>query len=91
MTSAENKPLVWVPVCCGRIMRYNIFRQPRGGVYGALVCTGCSKNIVLEQEPLSSLSDYGEGSTLLSVVGSPKPPKSERPAGADVGSDEPTL
>jgi len=91
MTPAENKQIVWVPVCCGRIMRYNIFKQPRGGVYGALVCTSCSKNIVLEQEPLFSLSDYGEGSILLSVVGSPKPPKSERPADVDIGIDEPTL
>ena len=91
MTPAENKPVIWVPVCCGRIMRYNTFRQPGGGADGALVCTGCSKNIVLEQEPLSSLSDYGEGSILLSVLGSPKPPKSERPAGAHVGTDEPTL
>jgi len=91
MSPAENKPSVWVPVCCGRIMRYNTFRQPQGGVYGALVCTSCSKNIVLEQESFSSASDYGEGSTLLTVVGSPKPPKTERRASVDVGTDEPTL
>jgi hypothetical protein len=88
MTPAENKPSVWVPVCCGRIMRYNTFRQPRGGMYGALVCTSCNKNIILEQEFLSALSDYGEGSTLLSVLGSPKPPTTERRAAVDVGSDE---
>jgi hypothetical protein len=90
MAPADDKSSVWVPVCCGRIMRYNTFRQPRGGAYGAFVCTSCSKNIVLEQEPLSSMSTYGEGSILLSVVGSPKPPLARR-AGGDIGSDDPTL
>jgi hypothetical protein len=90
MAPAEDKPSVWVPVCCGRIMRYNMFRQPSGGAYGAFVCTGCSKNVVLEQESLTSMSAYGEGSILLNVVGSPKPPAARR-AGIDIGSDEPTL
>lgn len=91
MTPGEKNSKVWVPVCCGRIMRYNTFRQPGGGAYGALVCTSCSKNIVLEQETISSVDAYGEGSVLLSVLGSPKPPKTERRSGVDVGSDEPTL
>ena len=90
MAPAEEKSSVWVPVCCGRIMRFNTFRQPRGGAYGAFVCTTCSKNLVLEQEPLESMSAYGEGSILLNVVGSPKPPVTRR-AGVDLGPDEPTL
>jgi hypothetical protein len=90
MAPAEDKSSVWVPVCCGRVMRFNTFRQPQGGTYGAFVCTTCSKNIVLEQEPLSSASEYGEGSILLNVVGSPKPPAMRR-TGPDIGSDEPTL
>jgi hypothetical protein len=90
MAAAEGQSNVWVPVCCGRIMRYNTFRQPGGGAYGALLCTNCSKNVVLEQEPLSSMSAFGEGSMVLNVVGSPKPPKVRR-AGVDVGTDEPTL
>lgn len=90
MTPAENDSSVLVPVCCGRVMRYNSFGRPGGASYGALVCTNCSKHIVLEQEPLSSLKTYGEGSKVLSVVGSPKPPKAERKA-RDVGSDDPTL
>jgi hypothetical protein len=90
MAPAEDKSSVWVPVCCGRIMRYNTFRQPRGGAYGALVCTSCSKNIVLEQESPSSISAYGEGSILLSVVGSPKPPVTRR-TGGGIGSDDQTL
>jgi hypothetical protein len=82
---------VWVPVCCGRVMRCNMFRQPDGGAYAALVCTICSKNITLEQEPLAA-DNYGEGSKVLSLLGSPKPPKTERRRKAsDVGSDEPTL
>jgi hypothetical protein len=90
MAPAEEKSTVWVPVCCGRVMRFNTFRQPRGGTYGAFVCTTCSKNIVLEKESLSSMSDYGEGSILLNVLGSPKPPATRR-TGPDIGSDEPTL
>ena len=91
MTPAENDSIVWVPVCCGRVMRHNSFGRPGGTAYGALVCTNCSKHIVLEQEPLSSLDTYGEGSKILSVVGSPKPPKAERPKARDVGPDDPTL
>lgn len=90
MAPAQDKSTVWVPVCCGRIMRYNMFRQPGGGAYGAFVCTSCSKNVALEQESLTSMSAYGEGAILLSVVGSPKPPAALR-AGVDIGSDEPTL
>lgn len=90
MVPAEDKSTVWVPVCCGRIMRFNMFRQPGGGAYGALLCSSCSKNIVLEQEAVTAMSAYGEGSALLNVVGSPKPPAARR-AGIDIGSDEPTL
>jgi hypothetical protein len=88
----DKTPSVWVPVCCGRVMRCNKFRQPNGGVYAALVCTVCSKNIVLEQEPFDAVNSYGEGSDVLNVLGSPKPPKAERrKVVGDVDSDEPTL
>jgi hypothetical protein len=85
-----DKPsTVWVPVCCGRVMRCNMFRQADGGAYAALLCTVCNKNITLEQEPASA-NAYGKGSSILSLVGSPKPPKTERRKGY-VGSDDPTL
>jgi hypothetical protein len=88
----DNTPSVWVPVCCGRVMRCNKFRQPSGGAYAALVCTVCSKNIILEQEPFDAVNSYGEGSSVLNVLGSPKPPKAERrKVVGDVDSDEPTL
>lgn len=88
-----DKPsTVWVPICCGRIMRCNMFRQPNGGAYAALVCTACNKNITLEQQALESPGSYGEGASILSLLGSPKPPKTERrKAGGDIGPDEPTL
>jgi hypothetical protein len=88
----DKTPSVWVPICCGHVMRCNKFRQPNGAVYAALVCTICSKNIILEQEPLDAVSSYGEGSGVLEVLGSPKPPKVERrKVVSDVDSDEPTL
>jgi len=83
---------VWVPICCGRVMRCNMFRQPDGGAYAALVCTACNKNITLEQQPFSVASDYGEGANVLNLIGAPKPPKTERRrAPSDINSDEPTL
>ena len=41
---------VWIPVCCGRVMRFNRFLKEDGGAYGSMVCTICNKNIILEQE-----------------------------------------
>jgi hypothetical protein len=90
--AADNSSTMWVPVCCGRVMRCNMFRQPGGGTYAALVCTVCNKNITLEQEPLAAANDFGEGSAVLSLLGSPKPPKRERKRQvAEAGPDDPTL
>jgi hypothetical protein len=70
---------VWVPVCCDRVMRYNMFVPKDGAAYGALVCTVCNKNVTFELESLLDLNAYGEGSRVLNMLGSPKPPKAERP------------
>ncbi len=77
---------VWVPVCCDRVMRYNMFAQRDGGAYGALVCTVCNKNVTFELESLPDLNIYGEGSRILSMLGSPKPPNVERPKAAGDGA-----
>jgi hypothetical protein len=74
----DRASTMWIPVCCGRIMRCSMFRLPDGGSYAALVCTRCNKNITLEQEPLRAATSFGEGSKLLSLLGSPKPPMTER-------------
>jgi len=93
--SADQGPKVWVPTCCNRVMRYNLFGQRDGGAYGALVCTICNKNITLEQEPAAKVNNYGPGTSVLSVVASPRPPreerKSNRSADDDATTDEPTL
>jgi hypothetical protein len=73
-------------------MRHNMFLMKDGAGYGALVCTICNKNITLEPEPVANMKAYGEGSRVLSVLGSPKPPKDDRrKAGTDAGSDDKTL
>jgi hypothetical protein len=59
-------------------MRYNMFIQPGGAAYGALVCPVCNKNVTFELEHLADLSAYGEGSRVLSMLGSPKPPNVPR-------------
>jgi len=73
-------------------MRCNMFRQANGGTYAALVCTVCNKNITLEQESLEAADQFGEGSNILNLIGSPKPPKTERrKSGNEAGRDDPTL
>lgn len=90
--AADDASKIWVPVCCGRVMRCNMFRQADGGTYAALVCTVCNKNITLEQESLAAAKEFGEGSNILSLLGSPKPPKTARKTSFAEGSpDDPTL
>jgi hypothetical protein len=90
--AADQASTMWVPVCCGRVMRFNKFRQADGGAYAALVCSQCNKNITLEQEPMATASEFGEGSTVLNLIGSPRPPKSERKKSLpEAGPDDPTL
>jgi hypothetical protein len=73
-------------------MRFNMFRKPDGGAYAALVCTVCNKNIGLEQEPLAAANGFGEGASVLNLLGSPKPPKTERIKSLpEAGPDDPTL
>lgn len=69
-------------------MRYNMFVQKDGTAYGALVCSVCNKNVTLEFEPQAELGKYGEGSRVLSVLGSPRPPNAaRRKADGDEGLD----
>lgn len=73
-------------------MRCNMFRQADGGTYAALVCPQCNKNITLEQESLAAADQFGEGSNILSLIGSPKPPTTERTKSfTKAGPDDPTL
>jgi hypothetical protein len=88
--ATDKDSTMWVPVCCARVMRCNMFRQAGGGIYAALVCTVCNKNITLEQESLVAADKFGEGSKILSLIGSPKPPKMERRKSFTEG-DDPTL
>ena len=69
-------------------MRYNLFVQKDGTAYGALVCSVCNKNVTFELEQQTELSKYGEGSRVLSMLGSPKPPTAvRRKAEGDAGLD----
>jgi hypothetical protein len=81
--SPVQTPNLWVPVCCERVMRYNMFLQKDGTAYGSLVCTICNKNVTFELEPMSDVSAYGEGSRVLNMLGSPKPPSVERRKSVD--------
>jgi hypothetical protein len=73
-------------------MRYNMFVQQDGSAYGALVCPVCNKNVTFEAERQTDLSVYGEGSRVLSMLGSPKPPNLPRhKAGGDSALNDQTL
>ena len=71
-------PNLWVPLCCERVMRYNMFMPQGGTAYGVLFCSVCNKNVTFELEHQADVSMYGEGSRVLSMLGSPKPPNVER-------------
>ena len=59
-------------------MRFNMFAEQGGTAYGVLVCSVCNKNVTFELEHQADVSAYGEGSRVLSMLGSPKPPNVER-------------
>jgi hypothetical protein len=65
-------------VCCERVMRYNIFVQQGGTAYGALVCSVCNKNVTFELEHQADLTLYGEGSRVLNMLASSRPPNVPR-------------
>jgi len=73
-------------------MRYNMFVPKGGAAYGTLVCTVCSKNVTFELESLLDLSKFGEGARVLNVLGTPKPPRVDRPkATGDAALNDQTL
>jgi hypothetical protein len=73
-------------------MRYNMFAEKDGTTYGALVCSVCNKNVTFELEHQAEMSKYGEGSRVLSMLGSPKPPNVvRRKADGDGGHNDKTL
>jgi hypothetical protein len=73
-------------------MRYNLFLQKDGVAYGYLVCTACNKNVTFELEHLADLSAYGEGSRVLNMLGSPKPPTTlRRTAAGEAAANDQTL
>ena len=79
-------------MCCGRVMRYNIFAPQDDAAYGLLVCSVCNKNVTFELEHQADLASYGEGSRALSMLGSPKPPDVERKKlDGDAALDDKTL
>jgi hypothetical protein len=90
--AADESSKMWVPVCCRRVMRCSMFRQADGLSYAVLVCMSCNKSIALEQEPLAAANSFGEGANVLSLLGTPKPPRTDRRKSAsEAGDEDPTL
>jgi hypothetical protein len=72
-------------------MRFNVFIQKDSSAYGALVCSVCNKNITLELEQAVDLAAYGDGARAINMMGSPKPPKTERRKADDGTLSDQTL
>lgn len=73
-------------------MRYNMFAPPGGAAYGVLFCSVCNKNVTFELEHQADVSAYGEGARAVSMLGSPKPPNTERKKlDGDAALDDRTL
>jgi hypothetical protein len=71
-------PNLWIPLCCERVMRFNMFAPQGASAYGVLFCSVCNKNVTFELEHQADLSVYGEGARVQSMLGAPKPPEVAR-------------
>jgi hypothetical protein len=90
--TGDKAPSVWVPICCGRVMRYNVFGRGDGGAFATLGCQICARSITLEHEDAEKLKEYGERATIIQMIGSPRPPTQDRTKNTpDGGTNEPTL
>jgi hypothetical protein len=88
----EKAPMVWVPVCCERVMRYNVFGREDGGAFATMRCQVCAKSFTFEQEIAENLKNYGERASVISLIGTPRPPTEDRTkTGKDSGTNDPTL
>ena len=69
---------LWIPVCCERVMRFNVFMQKNGTACGSLVCAVCSKSVSFDLEHHFDPGAYGDGARALHMLGAPKPPNDAR-------------
>ncbi len=84
--------MVWVPLCCERVMRYNVFGREDGGAFATLRCQVCTRSVTLEQENADKVKEYGERASVISLIGTPRPPTEDRTKSAtDSGTNDPTL
>ncbi len=58
---------MWVPVCCGTVMRYNTFGAGDDSV-AAFICNACGKNFALQPHNGGSIEEYGQGARVVAVV-----------------------
>jgi hypothetical protein len=71
-------------------MRYNKFVQQGGTAYGGTSLLRMNKNVTLKLKHQADV--YGEGSRVLSILGSRKPPNVERKKmGGDAALNDKTL
>ncbi len=85
MERVEDDSTMWVPICCGRVMRHRMFPGAAGATAAAsLTCSACGKHILLGPEPIASMPDYGNGSRVIRLLGTPSGSTLKAPAGSVV-------
>ena len=89
LTSAQT-PNLWVPVCCERVMRYNMFFQQDGLATVHWSAPSATRTSRSNSNIKPTCRAYGEGSRVLSMLGSPKPPMyaAPKPAGDSALNDK---
>jgi hypothetical protein len=70
----KDATTTWIPVCCERVMRHNVFGS-QNAVVATFVCTSCGKHISLQPHNSGTLEDYGEGARILQVLAVSRPAK----------------
>lgn len=70
--SVNNDSITWIPVCCRRVLRHNVFGSG-ASVAATLVCASCGKHIGLQPHTSGSIEDYDNGPHRLRVLGVSRP------------------
>lgn len=86
-TIGKGKSSVWVPICCGQIMRYSALHSAENEpVAVALRCASCGRHILLQSQPIASMEAYG--CCVVSLVAMPRAhniPGNIGPAEGEIG------
>ena len=88
LSDTNNDSLIWVPMCCERVMRHNVFGQMGKSSVATFVCTSCGKHIALQPAISEVIEEYGQGAHVLRVLGVHRPTERTWPTTPDEDSEQ---